>query len=388
MTRQMLFAIVAGSIWDTVMRSKKSLPSTIHSLCVMRLSAIGDVCLALPSILALQKARPDLKITWVIGKTEYALVSHLANIEFIIFDKSNTLSSYRHLRQKIGKRRFDVLLHMQLALRSSLATLLIRARVKIGFSRAQAKEGQWLFCNRRIEAHQNAHIATAFQAFVQMVEPNVQLSNWQMPIRSDAKTYAESIIQNRDTIIVCPMASADFKTWPAKSYRAVISSISETYGCHIILCGGPSPKEQQFANEIASTLNIPLTNLVGKTNLSQLHALISQASMVIAPDTGPAHIASLSGTPIISLFACSNPLQTGPTQQAYLINHYPEALEHAFSKTIDELPWGKRIKDRTHMERIHVKEVCDMVGRVYLEHRKKDANHHEAHATTHPKMGT
>ena len=59
-----------------------------NSICILRLSAIGDVLHALPIVGTIQHAWPDTTITWVIGKLEYSLLGDIPGIEFIVFDKS------------------------------------------------------------------------------------------------------------------------------------------------------------------------------------------------------------------------------------------------------------------------------------------------------------
>ena len=63
-------------------------PKNMKSLCLLRLSAIGDVCHAVAMVQAIQREYPQLPITWVIGKVEYQLLKHLPGITFVIFDKS------------------------------------------------------------------------------------------------------------------------------------------------------------------------------------------------------------------------------------------------------------------------------------------------------------
>ena len=97
----------------------------MKSLCLLRLSAIGDVCHAVAMVQAIQRQYPDLAITWIIGKVEYQLLKHLPGIEFVIFDKSQGWRSYGQLRKALAGQRFDVLLQMQVALRATIASLMM-----------------------------------------------------------------------------------------------------------------------------------------------------------------------------------------------------------------------------------------------------------------------
>src|SRR5512145_3202158 len=99
------------------------------SICVLRLSALGDVCHALPVVRTLQDAWPQTRITWIIGALEHKLLGHVPGIEFVVFDKKSGRRGYGDLRTRFAGRRFDVLLHMQLALRASLVAARVPARV-------------------------------------------------------------------------------------------------------------------------------------------------------------------------------------------------------------------------------------------------------------------
>jgi heptosyltransferase I len=109
-------------------------------------------------------------------------------------------------------------------------------------------------------------------------------------------------------------------------------------------------------------------NLVGKTTLKQLVCVLEQAKLVIAPDTGPAHMAVTMGTPVIGLYAHSNPARTGPyLYQDYVVEVYHKNLQAQFKKSAEQLPWGTRVKGKTLMSQINVADVQAMFDRVCKE---------------------
>src|SRR5690554_7577634 len=122
----------------------------MNSICILRLSAIGDVTHVIPVVLSLQEQLPNVKITWVIGKIEAKLIGDLPGVEFIIFDKKAGRADYAELRRKMKDRKFDALLHMQVAFRANLAAACIPAKLKIGYDKARSKDLHGLFINRRI----------------------------------------------------------------------------------------------------------------------------------------------------------------------------------------------------------------------------------------------
>ncbi|HZH87605.1 MAG TPA: glycosyltransferase family 9 protein, partial [Chitinophagaceae bacterium] len=129
------------------MASSKNTPK---SICILRLSAIGDCCHAISLVQHIQKHWPQTKITWVIGKIEAQLIKsipNLVNIELIVFDKKEGIEAFSNLRKHLKNRRFDVLLHLQANFRANLVSLCIPAKKRIGFGFSRARELQWLFTN-------------------------------------------------------------------------------------------------------------------------------------------------------------------------------------------------------------------------------------------------
>ena len=118
--------------------------------------------------------------------------------------------------------------------------------------------------------------------------------------------------------------------------------------------------EIKYAAEIERKTTIKPLNLVGKTNLKELLAILQSAKVAIAPDTGPAHLANAVGTPVIGLYATSNPERTGPyLNQELTVNKYPEAARQEMNKNVDEIPWGKRVRNPEAMKMITTEEVME-----------------------------
>ncbi|ABO25568.1 glycosyltransferase family 9 protein [Shewanella loihica] len=328
---------------------------TAHSLCLLRLSAIGDVCHAVAMVQAIQRQYPDLKITWVIGKVEYQLLKHLPGVEFVIFDKSQGWRSYFNLRRALKGRRFDLLLHMQVALRATIASLAISAKVRLGFDRARAKEGQWLVTNRRVEPLATPHVLEGFMGFAKAVGVTDLKPKWEIPVPVADTEFARQLIPDGDKILViCAAASKAERNWLPERYAQVADHALEK-GYRVLLCGGPVPIERELAEAILSHGDPRIENQVGKTSLTQLLALLKQASIVLAPDTGPAHMAVTQGTPVIGLYAHSNPGRTGPyTCLDSVVSVYDQAIAQQHS---GDVPWGTRAKGEHLMEMIQVAPV-------------------------------
>ncbi|HEX5421023.1 MAG TPA: glycosyltransferase family 9 protein, partial [Gammaproteobacteria bacterium] len=107
---------------------------------------------------------------------------------------------------------------------------------------------------------------------------------------------------------------------------------------------------------------------IGRTTLKQLLALLERASAVLCPDSGPAHMATAVGTPVVGLYATSNRFRTGPYfSQHLVVDKYPEAVRRGFSKDVDEIRWGRRVRDPDAMDLIGVRDVSEKLALAFAE---------------------
>jgi len=340
---------------------------TPKSICVLRLSAIGDVCNAVAAVQAIQKQYPEAKVTWVIGKIEKALLEGLSDVEFIIFDKSQGIQAYTKLRDDMRGKDFDVLLHMQVALRANFAAFFIPAKRKIGFDWTRSKELHAWFTNERIAKQTQAHVLEGFFAFAEKLGVPASAKHqltWDIPIPPEDQAFADKYIapfsqSGIHTLIISPAASKQDRNWLPDRYAA-IANHAHQHGFRIVLCGGPSEVDRSLGKSIEKQALTSITNLIGKTNLKQMLALLGNASIVLAPDTGPAHMAVTQNTPVLGLYGHSNPKRTGPyLYQEYAAEVYHQNLFDQKGKTATTLPWGTRVKGSNIMSQISTDQVIE-----------------------------
>jgi len=332
--------------------------SAPENICVLRLSAIGDTCHALAVIRNLQDNWPDARITWVIGKTEATLMGNIRDVEFITFDKAQGLAAYRHVRKQLAARHFDVALCMHASLRANLLCREIPAAVRVGFDKARARDFQWLFTNQRIPAAKGEHALDAMMGFARYIGAQPTDLRWDIPIAEPERDFASRHVRPK-TVVISPLSSQrsrNFRNWPADHFVAVTRYLREHLAANVIVTGGKSALEEDYARAIAGQAGA--ANLVGKTSLKQLYALIAAADVVLCPDSGPAHMATAAGTPVIGLYATSNPDRTGPYLSRNLcVNRYPEAVEQYLGKRVTDVRWGQRVRHPDAMGLIKVDDV-------------------------------
>lgn len=339
--------------------------SAPKSICILRLSAIGDVCNAVAVVQSIQSQWPETQITWITGKLEAQLIGDLPGVNVIIFDKKQGWAAYKQLWTELKGQNFDALLHMQYAFRASIATLGIKARYKIGFDAQRSQDFQTLFTNKKVPSPAGFHVLDGMLAFAKYLGIEDITPKWSLTYSDADLAWAQSHLasQQRNLVIV-PGASKAYKNWHATGYAEVIHH-AQNLGWNIILAGSPAKVEVDLAKDIEQKLTTPVANLVGSSSLKQMLALLDKCDLVIAPDTGPAHMANAMNTPVIGLYAHHNPKRTGPyCYQDYVVSVYEEAVKEETGKELSELSWRTRVKDKSAMKRIHSEQVITMFDNI------------------------
>ncbi|NLS13568.1 glycosyltransferase family 9 protein [Vibrio sp. SM6] len=336
-----------------------------RSLCILRLSALGDVCNTIATIQAIQRQWPETAITWITSKLEAQLLTAIDGVEVIVFDKKQGLKGYLALWKTLKGREFDALLHMQYAIRASIATLGIRAKYKLGFAADRSQDFQTLFTNVKVPSPRSLHVADGLAAFADTLGVKPKPLNWSLCYGSEDKTWANSYIDSTmPTLLLVPGASKAYKNWTATGYVAVINH-ARSKGWQVILAGSPAPVERDLADAIQSQLITPCLDLVGQSRLLQMLALIDNVQMVIAPDTGPTHMASALRIPVIGLYAHHNPARVGPYHYLdYVVSVYEQTITQETGKPLSALEWRTRAKNPQAMNAIQPTQVIEMFDRV------------------------
>ncbi len=335
-----------------------------NHVCLLRLSAIGDTCHTLAVLRALQAAWPQCRFTWIIGTLEAKLMTRLLpEVEFITFDKRTfgraTLQEINRLRKLLSGRRFDVLFHLQLSLRASLLSLFVDAPIKLGFDRARARELQSWFTNYQIAAMEREHVLDALLGFARACGIETATPKWHLPLAPSTK---------RPTLVISPCSSHAARNWPAKRYAAVAEHAISAHGMEVILSGGPSALEVQMGKAITEATNATLVNHIGQDTLPELLNLLARSAALLSPDSGPVHMATMVGLPVIGLYAATNPARSGPyLSRAFCVDKYDAAARQYLGRPAAALPWTTKIERPGVMELIEVDEVNDKLNSLMSE---------------------
>ena len=329
--------------------------NTSISICILRLSSIGDVTHVIPIISTLQKKYKDPTITWVIGKVEYELVKNLSNINFVVIDKNDTINSIMKLRSYFKDQNFDVVFHMQKSLRSKLIANIIKGRVDVTFN--------------EIETDAN-HVLDHFFKFLEKINITDKFLDWKIDelLSNEENNSINKILDESVPFIsINPFTSIrnnNFREWDFDNFLTLSEYCKNEYSLNTVLLGKTSKEK---SNEIESYLdnNQSIINLINRTSLLEMLSILNKSQFYIGPDSGTLHMARMLDLPVIGLYATSNPLRTGPyCKLEYTINKYPQALEAFVDKKIENVKWGERVRNREAMKLIKIDDVKVQIKRV------------------------
>ena len=338
-------------------------------IAIVRFSALGDIVMLTAAVRALQQNLPDAKITWITSPLAYSLIQGMKGIDFEVIDKPKSLSDYRDFYRTFKDRQFDVVLAMQANLRINLLYPALKAPVKIGFDFTRAREGQWLFCNRRITFRDN-HLVDSFLEFVAVLTDKPVTASWDLPVDESNLQWARDQLPTlpKPWVAIHPHGSKAERNWLPERHIELVKQAVSRWQCGIVLTGGNSLAEQAFCEALANVAPKHVVNLCGKTSPKRLAALLSLVDVLIAPDTGSVHIARAMSTPVIGLYAVASPKLTGPYNLLeFCVDRYPQAVQKFLGKSAEQLPWNTRVHHPDAMALITVDDVMQQLLKV-LEH--------------------
>jgi len=345
--------------------------SSPRSIAVLRMSALGDVVMTLPLLRTLQKAFPRSRLYWIVSRPFDAIVEGLRGVELIVIDKPRGPLSYWRLYRQMQAYEFDWLLVPQASMRGNLVTAVTRAKRKIGFGPLHARDLQRWFVNETVPAERE-HLIDSFLQFATYVGAREHVLEWDLPLRPEEHAWARTQVSGCKGIklAVVLAASKPERNWPVARYRETLERIAARWPLSVILIGGPGAAERALAAGLQQGgLRAPVLDMVGKTGLRQLAALLGEVDALLAPDTGPLHIAQAMKTPVVGLYAVAPSKKTGPyLEPQWTVDVFAEAAATILKRGPERIGWRQRVHDERAVQLIQVDAVVDKLEKLF-EHR-------------------
>lgn len=311
----------------------KTLPKA-DRLLVIRLGALGDVVRTVPAVSALRSLYPGAHLSWLVEPGAAGAVDAAGVVdETVIFPRgelvealqvADGLSVFRQTRafmRVLRRRRFDVVLDFHGILKTGLMSWLSGAPIRYGYTRGVAKEGAWLFANRRVGLREPR--VSRFErnaALVAALAPEVDVPDRVLleatPV-ARARLSARLRVTRRETargfVLLHPGASrgAAYKRYPAPAWAEVARRLSAA-GCEVWVASGAGSEERSLVDRIVRASGGAATPAPETRSFDDLLALLARTAVFASADTGPLHAASLSGVPVVQLSGPTDPVENAP----------------------------------------------------------------------------
>src|SRR5262249_42768919 len=231
----------------------------------------------------------------------------------LVFERAGGARSFLSFLRAIGRDPWDVALDLGRGAKSALIALASRARDRIGFARADGREGGWLLATRRIPP-QGAARSKLMQFFAFADALGLPPVPVEFGIAPDpiAEREAAALTAGLDGPIVaaCVGSSCPSRRWFPAETAAVLRALRARHGASAVLLG--TAADSDFALETIRACDGGVRDLVGRTSLRQLVALLARARIAFGPDSGALHLAAAVGTPAVSLWGATSAGRSTP----------------------------------------------------------------------------
>jgi len=323
---------------------------------VVMMSAVGDAVHVLPLLTALKQHAPASHVTWVLQPGPATLVrGHPAVDEIVLFDRSRGWRAFSDVRAQLAPRPFDVVLALQVYFKAGLVTSFTRARVKLGFDRARARDLNWLFTTHRIPPHAQQHVQDQYFEFLDALGVPHDTVHWGLGPWEDERAWQREFFApfDRPTAAIVVATSKAEKDWRPERWAEVCEALWHDFGLHPVLVGGRSARELEAERIILSRTSHAHSAL--GSGLRKLVAIMDGSALVLSPDTGPLHMAVALDRPAIALMGYTNPKRVGPYRR------FHDLLIDAYGEPGEDYPISMEYRPG-RMDRIRVQDVLEKVA--------------------------
>jgi len=295
-------------------------------ILIVKLSSLGDMIHALPTLEALRSLYPEGQITWLVEEPHApVLAGHPALDEVwpvprLRLGSDRFLTNFRDsfkLARRIREQPFDLVIDLQGLLKSAVWVALTRSTRKIGYDRT--RELSYLALTERLppydrETHAVRRYLNVARSLGAPAEgPRFRLG---LPLSVDL-SHLVPLKPGQPLAVVHPGARWPTKLWPAAHWARLADWLAREKGFQVVITG--SPGDRGLAEEILAHTETPPLNLAGRTSLAELAAVLKQARVAVTTDTGPMHLAAALGTPVVALFGPTAPWRTGPFGEGHQV---------------------------------------------------------------------
>ncbi|MFZ0333833.1 MAG: glycosyltransferase family 9 protein [Candidatus Acidiferrales bacterium] len=279
---------------------------------VLRMSALGDIIHTLPAVCALRESFPNATIDWLIDQKWVPILEGNPCINNVItMDRGSwrsVIAGVSHMR----KAKYTTAIDFQSLYRSAILGWLSGAPQRLGFDANYSREGGAALFYTKVVSPWRAHKVEHNLELVEATGARANEVRFPLSTAPEATVGVERILAEKgvgECFVLSPGGGWDSKCWPPERYGELHRGLAKRYGWPGVISFGPG--ESELAGSVRRNAGSP-EPIVEAFNLKQLIALLRRAKFLVAGDTGPLHLASALGTPVVGLYGPTDPARNGP----------------------------------------------------------------------------
>lgn len=324
-------------------------------ILIIKPSSFGDVIHAMPVLHGLRNRFPRAQISWLVANSCADLLEGHPDLDEVIrFDRRRygrigrslgPTVEFNHFLKELRSRRFDLVLDLQGLFRSGFMTLVTGARVRLGF--ANAREFASLFYTRRIAVRDpEMHAVDRNYLFAQALGFGGLPVVFNLPVQAEAvRSVAELLAKRgpsagRPYAVMGPGTRWETKRWPAARFAEVARRIRSEFDMTVVLIG--TEDEIEVARRVEQAAGEGVINLAGQTKLPEVIALVAGAALAVMHDSGPMHLATALGRPMVAIYGPTSPRRTGPYRRPDSVARLDLPCSPCYLKRVADCPHGHR----------------------------------------------
>lgn len=295
----------------------------------MRLGAVGDVVRTLPAVSSLRQAYAGAHLAWLVEPRSAGVLAGQPWLdEVIVFERPALVEALRAGRlgdaarslaaftRRLRERRFDLVVDFHSLLRSAVLARLSGAPVRVGYARPFGRELSWLQATHRAQlAPRRISRFQRNQGLVRFLGVDAPPSP--TPFHVDPKRlerFEAGLGRGPRPVAIHPGSSdtTAHKRWSPAAYGRFARALADARGVRSVVTWGPAAGECELAGAVVEA-SAGAARLAPETpGIADLAALLAASSLYVGGDTGPMHVASLVGTPVVQLLGPTHPIENAP----------------------------------------------------------------------------
>jgi len=301
---------------------------------VLRMSALGDIIHTLPAVSALRESFPKATIDWLVDKKWAPILEENASVNNVIaMDRRSwrdVISCVRRLRDK----KYTTALDFQSLYRSAILGWLSGAPKRLGFDARYSRESGAAFFYTDVVSPRRSHKVEHNLELVEAAGARTNAIRFPLPAVPDTAAEVQHILAAKgvgDYFVLSPGGGWGSKCWPAERYGELHRLLAQKYGWRGVVSFGPGERDLAERVRVRASAG-SLEPVVEMFDLRQLIALLRRAKFLVAGDTGPLHLASALGTPVVGLYGPTDPARNGPYSPRDVVVRKAKPEETTYSR--------------------------------------------------------